>query len=234
MRLLQWIVDHLAPVVTFLAILVALFKEDIVKWWRRPKLTVRLFLRPPDAHVVHTTVMWQGPGDQQPRRWEGPVYYFRLWIENKSSWAADRVQVYVRAIYNRLGDTRLQDVREWLPMNLRWSNSPFDKPITFEMLNPHMGKHCDLGSVSHPSNTSEQQLTGMKEGERTFNLATEVFPNSNCHRLTAGKYRIEILVAAQNAKPKVFNVDLDWNGTFEDSQERMFGAVVISVSEGKL
>ena len=79
----QWIVDHLAPVVTFIAIVVALFREDIVKWWRRPRLTARLLLKPPDAHSIHSVVGWQKPGDPQPNRWEGPIYYFRLWIENR-------------------------------------------------------------------------------------------------------------------------------------------------------
>jgi hypothetical protein len=35
----QWMGNHLAPIATFTAALVALFKEDIVKRWRRPKLT---------------------------------------------------------------------------------------------------------------------------------------------------------------------------------------------------
>lgn len=71
-------------------------------------------------------------------------------------------------------------------MNLRWSHSPQDKPTLFETLNPHMGKHCDLGSVSPTTNGTEKPLVGMKGGESTFNLATEVFSNNNCHRLKPG------------------------------------------------
>ena len=75
----------------------------------------------------------------------------------------------------------------------------------------------------------------MKPGESTFNLATEVSPTSQCNRLPAGKYRIYLLVAAQNARPKLFHFDLDWNGIFEESSERMFSnSVGISISEGKL
>jgi len=230
----QWIGQHIAPILTFFAILAALFKEDVVRWWRQPKFTVRLLPKPPDAHVIHSNVAWQVSGDPETKRWDGPIYYFRLWVENERSWAAERVQVYVRGICTRRGDNHLQEVPEWLPMNLRWANSPSDKPILFETLNPHMGRHCDLGSVSDPSNGSEQPLPHMKAGESSFNLATEVSPNSNCHRLTAGKYRIEILVAAQNAKPRLFKVDLDWNGTFEAAPERMFSnSIGISVSAGK-
>lgn len=120
-------------------------------------------------------------------------------------------------------------------MNLQWAHSPAQRPIIFETLNPHMGKHCQLGSVSPTSNGSERPLDGMKNGESTFNLATEVFPNNNCHRLKPGKYRIEILVAAQNARPKSLQVDLDWNGLFEESTERMFSSSLgVSVTQAKL
>jgi hypothetical protein len=149
--------------------------------------------------------------------------------------ACRTVQVYIQSISNRLGDNRLEEVREFIPMNLRWSHSPADKPIIFETPNPHMGKHCDIGSVSPTSNVSERPLAGMKAGKSTFNLATEVFPNNNCYRLKPGKYRIELLVAAQNARPRLFLVDLDWNGIFETSPERMFSnSVGVSVSQAKL
>lgn len=226
--------SHLAPIATFTAALVALFKEDIVKRWRRPKLTVRLLLKSPDSVAIPSVVTWQGAGDPNVKMWRGDIYYFRLWVENQGSWPAERVQAYIRSISNRLGDNRLEEIREFIPMNLRWAHSPADKPIIFETLNPHMGKHCDLGSVSPTSNASERPLAGMKEGESTFNLATEVFPNNNCHRLKPGKYRIEILVAAQNARPRLFRVNLDWTGVFEESAERMFSnSLGVSVSQAK-
>jgi hypothetical protein len=233
--LAKWVGDHLAAVATFAAAIVALFKEDVVKRWRRPKLSLRLLLKPPDTHSVPTVVVWRGPEDPEVKRWEGDVYYFRFWVENAGPWPAERVQVYIRLISNRLGDNRLEEVRGFIPMNLRWSHSPMDKPIVFETLNPHMGKNCDLGSVSPTSNGSEKPLPGMKTGESTFNLATEVLLNNGCHRLKPGKYRLEILVAAQNARPKLFWVDLDWSGIFEESEERMFSSSVgISISEAKL
>jgi hypothetical protein len=120
-------------------------------------------------------------------------------------------------------------------MNLRWAHSPANSPSIFETINPHMGKHCDPGSVSPTSNGSEKPLAGMREGESTFNLAAQVFPNNNCHKLKPGKYRLEILVAAQNARPERFHVDLDWNGIFEESEERMLtNSVGITISRQTL
>jgi hypothetical protein len=103
----KWLGNHIAPIATFTAALVALFKEDIVKRWRRPKFTLRLLLRSPDSGTVPTVVMWREPADQEVKKWEGDVYYFRLWVGNEGPWHAERVQVYIRSISNRLGDRRL-------------------------------------------------------------------------------------------------------------------------------
>ena len=219
---------QLAPIATFTAALVALFKEDFVKLWRRPRLTLRLLLQSPDSSPVPTVVAWQ---ETTVVTWSGNVYYFRFWVENTGTWPAERVQVNLRSIRNRLGDGTLGTSRQFVPMNLRWANFPFDKPVLFETLNPKMGKHCDLGSVSPRANKSEKPLPGMRDGESTFNLATEVFPNDNSHRLPPGKYRLEVLLAAQNVRPVAFDIDIDWHGVFEETSERMFSdSVAIKIS----
>jgi hypothetical protein len=44
--LAQWA----AATATFLAVLVALFKDEVLRWWRRPQLTASIKLDPPDCH----------------------------------------------------------------------------------------------------------------------------------------------------------------------------------------
>lgn len=111
-------------------------------------------------------------------------------------------------------------------MNLRWADSPAGKPLVFETLNPYMGKHCDFGTVSPPTNPTERAREGMNQGESTFNLQTEVFSNLEGHRLRPWKYKIELLVAASNAKPKAFTVSLNWSGRYDDEPARMFSESV--------
>ena len=76
----KWLGDHIAAIATLAAAFVALFEEDIVKLWRRPKLTLRLVLKSPDSGAIPTVVMWQEPGDPTLKKWEGAVCYFRLWV----------------------------------------------------------------------------------------------------------------------------------------------------------
>src|SRR5258708_7694222 len=109
------VADHLAPIATFTAALVALFKEDFVKRWRHPKLTLRMRLGPPDSGAVPTVFEWTEHPSPALRRWEGRVWYFRFWIENAGSWPAERVEVNLRSISNRLGDGRLAEIRTFIP-----------------------------------------------------------------------------------------------------------------------
>jgi hypothetical protein len=98
LALSNWVGDHPAPIATFTAALVALFKEDFVKGWRHPKLTLQLRLGPPDSNAIWSIVEWPDPSGVQ--RWEGEIFYFRFWIENTGSWPAERVEVNLRSIHS--------------------------------------------------------------------------------------------------------------------------------------
>ena len=243
-------VPFVAAAATLIAALVALFKEDVVKLWRRPKLSLRMLLAAPDCVQMPVEVRYRvlipadmymppasgtnavAPIREGEGRWTGNCYYFRLWIANAGH-LAERVQVYVDSIRREMGDGRSELVTDFIPMNLRWADSP-DKPIIFETINPAMGRYCDFGAVSEPSNPTEPLRNGMRQGESTFNLQTQVAPNTQGNRLKPGKYTIKLLVAASNSKPKAFTITLDWAGQYMADSARMFGEAVRSlvVTEG--
>jgi hypothetical protein len=236
-------VPFVAATATLIAACVALFKEDIVKLWRRPALSLRLLLGAPDSVQMPIVVTYiyrlpepeVPPGSPAERqgRWTGDCYFFRLWVKN-SGHLAERVQVYVDSVSRQLGDGRPQLMTDFIPMNLHWSDSPPDKPIIFETINPAMGRYCDFGAVSGPTNPTESLREGMTAGESTFNLQTQVTPNTQGNRLKPGRYTIKLLVAASNAKPKAFNVTLDWSGRYMEESARMFGEGIreLTITEG--
>jgi hypothetical protein len=218
-------VPFVAAAATLLAALVALFKEDVVKKWRRPDLHIRMLLKPPDCVLMPTVITGSDNGTVF-EVWRGKCYFFRLWVENQGHFA-ERVQVYVKSVSYQMGDGRCEIVPEFIPMNLRWADSPDPgKPLIFESINPCMGRYCDFAAVSEPTNPTETIREGMAEGESTFNLQTQVFPNSQGNRLKPGNYKIELLVAASNASPKAFTIDLEWKGRYIEASARMFGESV--------
>src|SRR5690348_5113383 len=85
-------VPFVAAIATLTAALVALFKEDIVRMWRRPNLTMRIQLASPDCVRMPVIVRYRyavpdlfspTPSSESEGRWKGQCYFFRLWIENK-------------------------------------------------------------------------------------------------------------------------------------------------------
>ncbi len=115
-NLAQWV----GAGVTFLAVLVALFKDSIINWSRRPVLVLSP-IAPPHCHklpvrywtqrVAPTHVVTQG-------------YFFRLWIKNDGKARADQVQVFASKLSRRAADGNFKEDSRFLPMNLLWSHYP--------------------------------------------------------------------------------------------------------------
>lgn len=224
-------VSFVAAGATLIAALVALFKEDVVRLWRRPNLSLRMTLAAPDCVQMPVVVRYSVPVVEDLQQWTGNCYFFRLWVLNAGH-LGERVQVYVNSITRQMGDGRDELLTDFIPMNLRWADSPAGNPIIFETINPKMGRYCDFAAVSEPSNPTERPREGMADGESTLNLQTQVTPNTQGNRLRPGIYRIHLLIAASNAKPKAFTVALDWSGRYMADTARMFGeSVKIRISE---
>jgi hypothetical protein len=140
-------VNWCTAILTLLAILVALFKEELTLLWRRPRLKATISLTPP--HCTKTPYFVNDPESSQQKSVE--CYFFRLWVENIGNNRANNVQVYAAQLFKKHADGRFKEVEGFLPMNLRWANNlnPSD-PAVFEDLNPKMGYHCDLAHIIDP------------------------------------------------------------------------------------
>jgi len=133
----QWVLAFL----TLLAVVVALLKEEIVRIWRRPKLEGTIKLKPPDCHKSYWTTQ------QPPIRRLADCYFLRLWVHNHGNVRAEKVQVFADKLLKQKADGTFTPVKEFLPMNLVWA---YTHEIFVHAINPQMGKHCDLGHITHP------------------------------------------------------------------------------------
>lgn len=89
-----------------------------------------------------------------------------------------------------------------------------------------MGKHCDLGFILQPDEAGKVGLTPKKlaadAGRTWLSLDLEVLPNTESHILETGTYRLELRVAAANAKPRLATVEVTVTGDWFDNQDEMF------------
>ena len=115
----------------------------------------------------------------------------------------------------------------FLPMNLCWSHSAVgvDKPEVFaEGISPHMGKHCDLGRILEPNlrkTIGEYPKDTMPENN-CLALELEVKPNTRSHLIQVGNYKMEIKIAASNAKPVVKWLEISLKSKWYADEKSMF------------
>jgi hypothetical protein len=210
--------DWLAALGTLLAVVVALilalFKQDISRLRWRPKLTATIRMRPPDCQILPLLLTHPETGKQVPSQ---KALYLRLWVENSGRERATYVQVFASELKQKQSKGEFTGVSEFLPMNLRWSHS---HEVFAEAISPDMGKHCDLAHVYVlPENVlSFPTIAKPYKSPTVFQLDTEVVPSSLSNILGPGVYRLTLKIAASNAKPVVRELEIDFSGEpFEDA-----------------
>ncbi|MBI3939030.1 MAG: hypothetical protein HY323_18815 [Betaproteobacteria bacterium] len=220
------VADWAVATATFLAVLVALFKDEVAQWWRRPILAVSVSLEPPYCHktILRYTVQRTALTFAQAQ-----CYYFRLWIENQGKTRATQVQVFAARLFRRAADGSFQHDVHFLPMNLRWahahSRGPEGGPEVYaDGISPKMGKHCDLGHVIDPANRTEcgENIEGVSPTSPLFALDLEFPPNTGSHLLAPGTYRLELQIAAANARPVTKLLEITIAGSWSDDERIMF------------
>jgi hypothetical protein len=152
--LAQWV----GAIATSSAVIVALFKDEVFRYFRRPKLGIRIMPGPPDCLFSPMTVSVEGA-----LVWSGSSYWLRLWIQNAGMFRAEQVQVFASTLLKRDANREFKPVGDFIPMNLRWSNArDWRNPEIFAPgISRNMGKHCDLCSISDPANPTDE-LKGYK------------------------------------------------------------------------
>src|SRR2546423_6474981 len=83
---------------TSIAVVVALFKEELVGRWRCPKLPATVSLRAPDCTE---TPIFLGTGEDTLTF---DCYYFRIWIENTGNQRGESLQVYADKLLKKHAD----------------------------------------------------------------------------------------------------------------------------------
>lgn len=184
----------LSAIGIFLAAIVALFRELLVRLWWRPVLTATILpWGNPHSHLTaHYTTDAAGQAHQ------GAVYYFRLWVENKGNVRAEQVQVFVAKLLRKNAASQFHEVESFLPMSLRWSHSGSATSKIFTSLNPKMSTHCDIGFIEDPPFRAKtgNTLPDAKPRKTLLSLQLEVQPATKSHLLIPGDYRLELLIGA--------------------------------------
>lgn len=190
--LAQWA----AAAVTFLAVLVALFKDPIREWWRKPKLVASCGNSPPHCirtpYFVHDLI-----GNLL---WTGDTYWVRAMVDNTGRTRAEKVQVSLSKLYYRPSvDENFSEItNHHFPMNLRWSH--IHTPI-LDGISQHMPALCDIIALCDPANPHWQVPANTPPHTTVGRLQLEVDLPAEFHSLRPGSWKVILRIGAANAKP---------------------------------
>jgi hypothetical protein len=186
--LAQWV----GIAVTFLAVLVALFKESALGLWQKPRLGARCSKDSPWTVRNTISVFSHDPKtNTQNVLWTGDCYYVRI-----------EVQVYASKLETLALDGTAENRNDFVPLNMKWSNSPPTAPtMVLDGISPQMGAFCDLVSLCDPANPYQDRRPKTPQNVTVGQLQLEVDPANKSHLLSPGRYQLTLRIAAANANP---------------------------------
>ncbi len=188
---------------------VVLAGRDIVsRWIFHPRLDVALRQGPPDC--VITQITESTPAGAMLRQ----AFYCRLRIQNNGNRRAQGVEVRMICLWRYDSGSYTED-GDFVPMNLLWSHRG---TIGTPVLEPKLPQHCDFCYFQRP--------IPIGDGKAWMDFATEVQPNQVGPdrwptKKPPGKYRAEIVITADNAKPKSKILAIDFVGEWSDDPVEM-------------
>ena len=183
---------------TILAVIVALFKDSILAWLRKPKLDAWCSKEAPFTSRT-PIIVHDGKGVVL---WTGDCYYIRAQVENSGKTRAEKVQVYASKLLKRGADNKFAEMPSFLPMNCKWSNSPpGGASAILDGISPKMAAFFDVVGLCDPANPHQDRPPGTAADVTIGQLQLEVDPLTKSNLLPPGTYRLHLRIAAANAKP---------------------------------
>jgi hypothetical protein len=193
--------DWMTAIGTVGAVAAALFGRNIRRLWNRPR--VRAIVRPNSRDHSFERIRNGHDGYDQG-------YFLRLWVDNQGDERAERVQVFLDLVSKAQLDGTFNPVDGFLSMNLRWAHESSGRPEAFaEVISPGIGRQCNVGGV-------------MKSTPNEFILWTEAGPSSRSNVLPPGVYKLELKIAASNARPFPQELELRFTGAWSDDADDMY------------
>ncbi len=222
-RWLELVASLLVAIGTLILAAVAVFQDLIRSWVSRPQFRITVRTEPPDCVSVPFRNVLTG-------QFIGDSIYLRIWVETHGNAPARNVEVYARELRRQQADQSWRIVQTFPPMNLKWTNlGPISvssiAPIYFPSIAPRMGKHCDVGHIADPAMRpqlgEENPALGLNAQEVSLAFDLMVSPNNMTHIIGPGRYQLDILVAAENARPLPQTLEITLPGPWYADADRM-------------
>jgi len=198
----------------FPIVVVALWQEELKKWWFAPKLEIYFKLKYPLCSITPFYAGWEekiGPLSDIKVKKEvaTEAYYFRLKIINFGNSEAKRCEVVMTELLQE-DEGKFYNVKHFQPVNIKWDVKA-DGP--YLDINPSpVGWYIRLGYIS------EKFESGLFHLEYCYTIG-----GYQPTTLSKGvRYRFTVAAISANAKFIEKKFEFFWDGVWEATEKEMF------------
>jgi len=217
--------------ITFVALLWAIFHERWLDWLNRPKLAVSIRPYAPDCmKLMLGRVVSRGDSVEVPDPF--PVYYLRLRVKNLGRRCTEAVQVRLCRVEQLRGQGDCRQIRSLTNLNLTWSRRENGNNLVFLPNLPRGAfEHCNLAHVFKPADRQTQDVAFLFEKQKWADVSPDQTilsldivdrPFHLPHLLPPGSYRFHIAVSSADAEPITSVVTLRLSGEWYADEGEMF------------
>ncbi len=185
-------------VVTFLAVVVALFGEQFWRWLRKPKLKVSYDFQ--KGAVTSNNVSRE-------------AYFVRLYVHNSGHTSARNVQVVLHSV--KPFDSHNWADEQFIPMYLSWLYHECNPWL--EHIPPRTGAYCNLAQILRPDEQTDPEIE----------FVTMKTPLGIPNKWGLGRYEVQVQVAGENAivNPDPMEIACPkWSGDKTQMQKAVLGS----------
>jgi len=195
-------------------------------WIQKPKIDIEFEFRPPDCFKTDL-VHWKTEQDgKMVVTGKSEMFYYRLRIVNNGYSAAKNVEVTIREIRKKKGNS-FDRLDFPLDDNLDWFSSSLQpgRPVMYRsFIPPGTFKHCELGHILDPSKRNSVPFENNKLFEKdetifSFNVITRY--HSSYHLIEQGIYRFKISVAGENFNALEKEYEMEITGKWSEKEDKM-------------
>lgn len=198
----QFVVSIIAASITFCAVLVALFKDDLREFWKKPQINI---IMSTDRHTIeefNTSSESESSSDQLI----AGKYISKVEIENVGNLAALGTEIILEKFEFKEKDTSIVQTIECSGKPLNW-NGLDTTSITLPV---GAKKTISIVTISAPEKVSRPD--GQSVRVRSKIIVGEVETKKD---QTKGTWTAVFTIYAQNHKPTSFTVEMEWTGIWK-------------------
>jgi hypothetical protein len=196
------IVSIISAFITFFALFIALFKDDIREQWKRPRI---LFILP-DKHTVEDTNS-SLDAESGAETIKAKRYLTRIEIQNNGNLPALNCEMYLDKLEFIPKDTSISQNIECSSAPLGWNGTDSQTII----IPPGGKKLIDILEVTAPEKISTPNSASTNNKS---SLIIGTIPNDKDQ--SKGKWNAKFSLYAQNHNPVSFEIEVEWNGLWKN------------------